>query len=190
VTSSVTVLDRATIREVRAKVFRRQESTLADEARGLALADFEATLTGIRQHMRALVASLPETAFGPQQDDDAGQHAWAAGEIVAHACDAQTNIFGRFLRQAVGLDAGRCVDHPADNTTYPALSRADALLMLDWCDASLAEAFAAAPAGFDLTTSLTFEPLGEMQVGANLMIFAIHEDDHLGQLEDLAGPQS
>lgn len=185
-TSSVTILDRETLREVRAKVFWRHESTLTDEAHGLALADFEATITGIRREMRTLLVALPDAAFVAQPDNDADELVWSAGQIVLHTCDSATNTFGHFLRVAAGLPDGFHAPHVDGKQAYPLAARTDALALLDACDRDLADAFGSAPIGFDLASEATVEPMGTTTIGANMMIFAIHEDDHLGQLQELA----
>lgn len=185
-TSSITILDRATLRETRAKVFRREESTLADEARGMTLAGFEATITGIRRDMRGLLVALPDAAFTEQPANDAGEQVWSAGQVTLHICDTATNIFGNFLRVAAGLPDGFHAPRVEDTHAFPFASRAEALALLDACDRDLAGAFGSAPAGLDLTAEATVEPMGTTTIAANLMIFAIHEDDHLGQLQELA----
>ncbi len=185
-TSSVTILDRSTLREVRAKVFRRQESTLADEAIGLSLVDFEATITGIRREFRALLVALPEAAFEAQPANVAGELTWSAGQVVMHVCDSATNVFGNFLRVAAGLPEGfraPCVEGKQD---YPLASRVEALALFDDCERVLADTFGSAPIGLDLATEATIEPMGTATIGATMMIFAIHEDDHLGQLQEIA----
>lgn len=185
-TRTVSILDRDTLRGVRAKVFHRQESTLADEARNLTLADFEATITGIRRDIRALLLDLPDAAFVAQPDNEADELVWSAGQVVLHLCDSATNTFGRFLRVAAGLPEGFLAPTSAGNAVYPLAARNDALRLLDACDRDLAEALGSIPGGCDVNTEATVDPVGTTTIGGNLMIFAIHEDDHLGQLQELA----
>ncbi len=185
-TRTVSILDRETLHGVREKVFRRQESTLADEARNLELADFVATIVGIRRDMRSLLLDLPDAAFVAQPDNDADELVWSAGQIILHTCDAATNTFGEFLRTAAGLPDGFRAPKGTGTGVYPLATRLDAVALLDACDRELADAFGSIPDNRDVNTEATVDPVGTTTIGGNLMIFAIHEDDHLGQLQELA----
>ncbi|HUG16150.1 MAG TPA: DinB family protein [Thermomicrobiales bacterium] len=173
-----------TIREIRATVFRRRESTLADEASRFSVVDLEVTLLSMRRDIRLLLETLPGAAFTAQPAND--DPVWSAGEIVAHLRHAQMNIFLRATRAAAGLAAGRDAERPDDDGVHPVRSRAASLAILDDADRDLIEVFDSLPDAVDLERTVIDDKLGPTGVRDSLLFLAIHDDDHLGQLRELA----
>jgi hypothetical protein len=172
-----------TIRDVRATVFRRRESTLAEESHRFSLDDLETTLLGMRREIRLLLESLPEAAFAAQPAPD--EPAWSAGEILAHVRHAQMNIFLRATRAAAGLPAGRDAERPDDDGVHPIRSRAEALEILDDADHDLVEVLEGLSRAIDIDGTIEDDRLGHVGVKDSLLFLTIHDDDHLGQLIEL-----
>jgi len=182
VTRSVMVIERATLREIRSKVFREQASTMRDEAARFSLPDFEATLTELRRGIRALLLALPDSAFVPDAGDGESD-IWKAGQVIGHVYDAQTNTFLRPVRLIAGMPQGPTAYSPGATMSYPLLSREGALATLDNADRDLLEVLGLLSPEVDLCRSYEDERVGKVSIRALLLFLAIHDDDHLGQLE-------
>jgi hypothetical protein len=182
-TIAVTLIESAQLREIRARVFRTRETTVADAARAYGLADYEATLTGMRREMRELVETLPDTAFELQLTSDDPR--WSAGEVVGHIRHAQMNIYLPAARAAVARPPGRGAQRPDADGVHPALSRIAALAVLDDAGRDLADFFRELPWNVDLDDTIEDERLGTVGLRDALLYLAIHDDDHLGQLREL-----
>ncbi|RIK45587.1 MAG: hypothetical protein DCC58_05990 [Chloroflexi bacterium] len=183
--ATFTIVNAAALREARAAVFRRRESTIDDEARRYTLRDWEHTLRHYTAAARATVERLPESAFQPQPDDPEGNPVWSAGQIVGHLFEAQVNIFFRAIRQAAGIDAAR---EATELTTAPLTThtdREDALAILTAADDDIDALFAHLNIGIDLTAQHDIEPFGQIGIGGLLMFAAIHAEDHATQLGEL-----
>jgi hypothetical protein len=183
-TASLTLIDSMTLRAIRARVFRTRETTMADESRAYGLSDLEATLTGMRHEMRALLETLPTEAFEVQITDD--EPVWSAGEVIGHVRHAQMNIFLRAARAAADLPPGPEAQRPDADGVHPALSRIAALAVLDDADRDLAALFRQLSWNVDLSDTIHDERLGTVGLLDALLYLAIHDDDHLGQLRELA----
>jgi hypothetical protein len=103
--SSVAALDHAAFGAIIQRVFRERTSTMVDEARPYSVAELHDSLTSSRRAMRALLETLPETAFEPQPAIG-DEPCWSAGQIVVHTVEYQVNTFLRAARLAVGLVPG------------------------------------------------------------------------------------
>lgn len=180
---TATRISSAALREIRARVFRRREATLIEEASRYNIHDYEVTVLSTRRDIRLLLETLPAAAFEAQPTTDIP--IWSAGEVIAHVRHAQMNIFLRGTRLAAGLPAGRAAERPDDAGTHPICERAAALAILDDADLDLIEVFDSLTAESDTDSTTQDDLLGEVTVRSTLLFLAIHEDDHLGQLREL-----
>jgi hypothetical protein len=184
VARSVMVIDREALRDIRTKVFREQTSTMRDEAARFSLPDFEATLTDLRRGIRSLLLALPDSAFVPDSTDT-DVEVWKAGQVIGHVYDAQTNTFLRPVRLIAGMPQGPTAYSPGPTMSYPLLSREGALATLDNADRDLLEVLGLLSPEVDLCRTYEDERVGKVSIRALLLFLAIHDDDHLGQLEGL-----
>jgi hypothetical protein len=184
--SSVAALDHAAFGAIIQRVFRERTSTMVDEARPDSVAEFHDSLTSSRRAMRALLETLPETAFEPQPAIG-DEPCWSAGQIVVHTVEYQVNTFLRAARLAVGLVPGPEVARYQDHATVPTLSRAEALALLDLGDRDVAAVLDELPAGADVAATRQDEFFDAAGYKDMLLFNALHDDDHLAQLRELAG---
>jgi hypothetical protein len=184
-TAQATVIDAAALREVRAKVFRRRESTLDQEATLYGLLYWERTLTHYSARMRDALESLPERAFA-EQPRSAEDEVWSAGQIVRHTLETQVDIFFKAIRQIAGTDEGSTAADLASIPTGVQISQSETLSLLDAIDRDINALFRSLPLGVDLHRTHPMEPFGEVSIGGAFMIAAIHVEDHASQLRELA----
>ncbi len=170
----VTVIDSATLRGIRARVFGRRQTALADEAARYALVDYEVTLTDIRRSIRERLLGLPERAFATGPDS-----CRTAGQLVAQLCDVASRVYLRPARAIVGLPALHA--SPRRPGCSPRLSRAEALDALDAIDRELLEVLGTAGEA-DLLAVHDDPTLGRVRLRDLLLQLAMYEDDVAGQL--------
>jgi hypothetical protein len=183
-TVQATIIDAATLRDVRAKVFRRRESTLDQEALAYGLPDWERTLTHYSARMRDALHALPDRAFEAQPrtgEDDV----WSAGQIVRHTLETQTDVFFKAIRQIADIDEGGTAADLVSIPTGADVGLADTLTMLDAIDRDIDALFRGLPLGVDLHSTHPMEPFGEVSIGGAFMIAAIHAEDHASQMREL-----
>jgi len=179
-------LDHGNERGMIQRVFGERRSTMIDEARPYAVAELHATQARTRDQMRGLLETLPHAAFEPAvKEDEHGEAPWSAGQVIAHAVDAQINTFLRAARLAVGLGLGPDVPSHPDPALMPALSRADSLALLDIGDRDLAELRISPPTDAVSEVTREDEIMGTSGYKDMLLFLCLHDDDHLEQLKVL-----
>lgn len=182
----ITVLQHDYLNDVIVRVFRRQETTLSDEALHYQRADFEATLRDSRAELRATLQSLPELAFAPQPPDGDGAEVWSAGQVVCHLMHAAVVVGITDMRAFLGLPA---VLSEYEQTELPEghiATRAQALSILDAADRDLETFFADLPITADLRASGDSAFFGPISVGGYLLAWCYHERNHAAQAAALA----
>jgi hypothetical protein len=185
VTSTTAALDHAAFQAIIQRVFIGRSSTLVDEARPYSVADLHGVATRTHREIQALLETLPESAFALQAAAN-GEPCWSAGQIVAHAVGYQINVFLRAARLAAGMEPRPDVPNYPDHAAVPALSRADALALLDIGNRDLEDILASLPPGADVEATLENEITGVAGYKDMLLLLGLHDDDHLEQLKTLA----
>jgi hypothetical protein len=156
--------------------------TLEGLAAGISPRDLAIVIGTLRRALRSLVVTAPETAFVPRPGAD-GTEGWCAGQLVDHVCSAQSNVHGRFLRTLVALSSGATSAHPIAPDEPRPLDRAAALATLDAAQHDLEALMAATSADIDERARIATRSFGPLGVRGALLFFAIHEFDHLEQLQ-------
>lgn len=181
------VLSEQEILDLRQAIFRRREISLDAAGRQIGTPSLLATLAAMRSGMRPLLESLPEAAFAPQPANAAGDLDWSAAQTFAHVCDIQVHLWGAWLRAAANLPAGVTLEsHADDHAAYPHLSRTACLALDDTCTAELRETLQALGPQPDPGLGSSMENPWVRTLAETLVMFCIHEQDHLAQLRHLA----
>lgn len=156
---------------------------LLDEAsQGMTLADLRAQAVPMRQALIAAVKTLPDGAFDPQEDG-----VWSAGEVVTHC----NNVLMRFAERAAAM-----MELPEPGWTDD-LVASEEVRVLDK-DATIAAAelidldlwFDHIPADADIEKSDETPNLGKVSGRVWLYFMAVHEANHVEQLEELRAAHS
>jgi hypothetical protein len=130
--------------------------------------------------MLATIETLPEAAWEPRSSGE-DETSWNAGQIILHLANAQSSLVAG-VRQLVDQPAG-------DTTRYELttdIAAMDAIGVFHDMTAEARELFASIPEDADLTRTVETDRLGSLGIKGWLLIMAIHEADHLGQLKSLS----
>jgi Mg-chelatase subunit ChlI len=183
-TASLTVLDSPAVRDLRVRVFRQRELSLVEAAAPYAIHDWQATLRSLRAQTCAALDALPERAFEPQPAS-AGSEVWSAGQVVGHILMAQVDIFGKDARSIAGASVDYTASELAGLPSDAHRSRSEAVRAIERADEALTRLFEELPRDVDITAAVPNEHFGTASIGALLLMIAIHEEDHCGQLREL-----
>lgn len=167
------------LRDLARQCFMTRELTLEDAGRRYEVPALQATVLELREAMRATLASLPDHAFERRATGE-GEEQWAAGQVIAHIANASA-FAATQLAPALGFELATPASY--DITEIP--DRAQALAIADAVLAGTRDFFAALPADLDLERTLANERFGDLGLRGYLMLTAIHDGDHLGQLARL-----
>jgi DinB superfamily len=165
----------------------RGQPILEETSRGVSLDELRERVVRVRQEMVDSTASLPPTAFETQPLDADGNPIWSAGEVVTHC----NGVLMRFVEQAggmIGIDAPTWSDEQAASGEQRALDKAAAVAAADLID--LSGWLAAIPSGADLESSVDHPAFGKLSGRAWLHFIAVHEANHVEQLEELRAAHS
>lgn len=168
------------LRGIRPQVFQDRTTTLSEVGRDIPIDSLRETVAGIRAETRATLEALPDSAFAEQPVAE-GEEVWAAGQVVAHVANAFHSMTGQ-VRPLLGLEAGRQVT-PRSMDEWP--DRASALAILEELDVDTAAFFDALPENGDYSAAMSHARFGEMDSKGWLVLVAMHENDHLGQIRAL-----
>jgi hypothetical protein len=165
----------------------RGQPILDETSRGLSLDELRERVIRMRREMVDLATSLPAGAFEAQPADAGGEPVWSAGEVVTHC----NGVLMRFAERAATM---MNVDPPTWTAEQAASGEQRALDQ----DATVAAAglidlsgwLAAIPAGADLESSVDHPALGTLSGRAWLHFMAVHEANHVEQLEELRATHS
>jgi len=173
------------LREIAGKVFGERSTTLIEASADYEMDDLTSAVRAMRRMMRSSLTSLPETAFDAQPAAE-GEDAWSAGQIVAHIANSQASMSGA-VRSLFGMPEAVAVDRYDldDSATLP--TRDEALDILAKADTGFDAFVSDVPANTDLTKAMPHERFGEMNGKSWMLLMAIHEADHLRQVQTLAG---
>lgn len=179
------VLTSAEVREVRAAAFQRRELTLDEGGRSFSMRTLMATLRSMRAEVRPELEQLAEAAFDAQEPAPDGGLVWSAGQVIDHVYDIQVNVFGGWVRAAVGLPPTTSMPHTEDHADYPHHTRDACLAMYATYTTEIEETLQSLGDNPDPGMTSPMESSFIHSLAAALLMLCIHEDDHLGQLREL-----
>lgn len=171
------------LRAIVERIFRERRSTLQAEGTLIGSARLIISITELRADMRTVVATLPPDAFAQLEDPPPGEAGWTAGQIVSHNADRL--LWALSQAQATlgdGFNSAPPNTLQAGASEPPlVLADAEALEVLAAADEYLSTAL---PALMDADQGQRAAAThhGEMGLPGWLLLIAIHEHDHLGQL--------
>lgn len=164
------------------QVFNDRETTLEAAAAGHSLQDLIQTVQRIRHRMNTTVEGLPPHAFEPQPNDAEGNEVWNAGQIVSHIIASQVRLTGNI---------GALVEYKiepdvSDLESDEELDMAGTRSAIKFATKSLTSTLKAIPEDADFSRTGDGGRFGEMGVRGWLLLTAVHEMDHVQQLQSLA----
>jgi len=164
-------------------VFRDRSSTLQAEGGRVGSARLRGTILTLRIEMSGVVAELSDSDFAPVEDPPPGEAGWTAGQVVSHNAD---RLLWALLHADATLGGGILGSVPPELAAGAAepplpLERDRALAVLTAADQYLNTALTALVAADDGQVA-TGTHHGEMGLPGWLLLIAIHDHDHLGQL--------
>ena len=155
----------------------RGKPFLDEASQGMSLADLRAQAVPMRQALIAAVRTLPDGAFEPQPDS-----AWSAGEVITH-CNFVLMRFAERAAGLMGLPEPEWSDHLAASGEQQVLDKDATIAAAELID--LNEWFDHVPADADLENSADTPNLGKVSGRVWLYFMAVHEANHVEQLEEL-----
>lgn len=167
------------LRGLARQCFMTRDLTLEDAGRRYDVPTLQATVLELREAMRAALVALPDHAFEGRSTGEGEEH-WAAGQVIAHIANA-SSFAATQLAPALGFELAIPATYDISDTP----DRSQALAIADAVLASTRDFFAALPADLDLERTLANERFGDLGLRGYLMLTAIHDGDHLGQLARL-----
>lgn len=170
---------------VGARVFGARESTLEEEASDMSIEDLKSTVRAIRRMFNAAAAGLPESAYERQPDDADGNDVWSAGEIVGHIT-AMTLWTEANIHKLTGQQE---IPPPSEAAAFAEVkvrSKGETLRALDAAESALTRMLDAISEDVDTRRTIEDDTFGSVGVKGWLLLTALHEGDHTGQLRELA----
>lgn len=176
-------LERVTIDQIVARVFRERSTTLQHEADQFNARRLDASIARLRPRLTAAASDLPEAAYLPRPEPEPGEAGWTAGQLVSHNTDRLLWVLGQ---AAQTLGSGVALGAPAAlvaNAAEPPLflSRTESTATWDAADTYVA---ALLPALHDADHGQRAGGTHHGKLGLTgwLLLLIIHDDDHLSQL--------
>ncbi len=161
---------------------------LLDEAsQGMTLADPRATAVPMRQALIAGVQTLPDEAFADQPADAEGNEVWSAGEVITH-CNFVLMRFAERAAGMMGLPEPGWPDELAASGEQRVLDKDATIAAAELID--LGVWFDRIPADADIESSEELPRFGNVSGRTWLYFMAVHEADHVEQLEELRAAHS
>lgn len=170
------------LNEVVRGVFQTKEMTLEGAAANHSLQDLVQTVQRMRHQMNNAVDALPPHAFEPQPDDADGNEVWNAGQIVSHIIGSQVRLTGNI---------GSLVEYTLEQDVSELAPKEDLDMSgtrsaIKFATKALTSTLKAIPEDADLSKTVDAGMFGELGVRGWLMLTAVHEMDHVQQLNSLA----
>ena len=169
------------LREIAVQVFQERSLTLSEAGNRYDLDEMAGTIRAFRRLMRSTLEGLPESAFAAQPPGEGETH-WSAGQVIAHLANSQASMTGT-VRSLLGLPAAAESQRHEVDAILP--TRDEALTILTDLQAGFDAFVEGIPADADLTASMTHERFGDMSSNGWMMLMALHEGDHLRQIQAL-----
>jgi hypothetical protein len=175
----VPIIDPETLRGLEERIFGSGQGSVESAAAEFQRVALEQTIREPRRAMRTAIGALPDRAFDAQPTGPEGEAVWSAGEVVGHIAESML-----WLEFALTRLSGGDPTAPLDMPGVIVRDRAESLATLELADRVLGRNLAS-------TTALSDEPrmdiegLGTLGVRGLLLLHAMHEVEHAGQLAAL-----
>jgi hypothetical protein len=176
-------LNDAELRAIVERVFRDRSSSLQAEGERVGSARLCGSIMTLRVEMIGVVAGISDFGFTPIEDPPPGEAGWTAGQIVSHNAE---RLLWALLHADATLGGGNVGGVPPELAAGAAepplpLERDRALDVLAAADRYLDAALPNLIAADDGRVAAGTHH-GEMGLPGWLLLIAIHDHDHLGQL--------
>ena len=188
-TQTVTILTLERLVEIGQAFFAAQqtgESWVCEPS----IDDLAATILERRERLREVVATAPDTSFGPQPPDADGNPVWTAGQCADHIVNAQYGACETAIIALITPGGFAAFEQPLPSDEVPAppaLDRAAALARLDRATPDYERLLDGIPRDADLSVTIdNHRYFGAINLKAILLISAWHEQGHAAQIERLA----
>ena len=165
----------------------RGKSFLDEASRGMTREQLTSQAIQMRQELVAAVKTLPEGAFEPQSTDAEGNEVWSAGEVITH-CNGVLMRFAERGAALSGRDAPAWPEALVASGEQRALDKEAAIAAAE--QVKLENWFARLPADADLEVSGESPAIGKVSPRVWLYFMAVHEANHVEQLEELRAAHS
>ena len=165
----------------------RGKSFLDEASQGMTLDQLTNQAAQMRRELIAVTKTLPDAAFEPQSVDAGGNEVWSAGEIVTH-CNFVLMRFAERGAALAGMETPTWSDELTASGEQRVLDKASAIAAAELVDHD--DWFATIPADVDLENSDTSPALGKVSPRVWLHFMAVHEANHVEQLEELRAAHS
>jgi hypothetical protein len=165
----------------------RGQPILDETSQDKSLDELRSNVLLTRHAMIDSARSLPGGAFAVQSPDADGNPVWSAGEVITHC----NSVLMGFTNRASGMMNIAAPDWTAEQYASEEerpLDRDAAIAAVELMD--LSDWLAAIPADADLETSVDHPALGRLSGRAWLHFMAVHEANHVEQLEELHAANS
>lgn len=160
----------------------RGKSFLDESSQGMTLDQLTSQAAQMRRELIAAAKTLPDAAFEPQPADANGNAVWSAGEVITH-CNFVLMRFAERGAAMAGMDTPDWSDELAASGEQRVLDKAAAIAAAECID--LDEWFAAIPDDVDLENADHSPAIGKVSPRVWLHFMAVHEANHVEQLEEL-----
>lgn len=173
-----------TVNDLRDQIAQiRSQPTLAyEKGQHCSLDELRQAMSDTRLALVAAIRSASDSAFEPQPANDEGDEVWSVGPIVAHCNGAMMNIGGQALTQ-MGVEAGEPPAALAAAAESRVMSRDEAIASATVIDTD--DFFAMIPDDERLDKAADHDFFGTMTGRTWLYFMAMHEAEHIGQIESL-----
>lgn len=165
----------------------RGKSFLDEASQGMTLEQLTSQAAQMRRELIAATKTLPDGAFEPQPADADGNAVWSAGEIVTH-CNFVLMRFAERGAALAGMDAPTWSDDLTASGEQRVLDKDTAIATAELDN--LDDWFATIPADVDLENSDDSPAIGKISPRVWLYFMAVHEANHVEQLEELRAAHS
>ena len=160
----------------------RGQPILDEASRGKSFDELRELVVEMRRELADTAKTLPDGAFEAQPASPDGQPVWSAGEVVTH-CNGVLMSFTERAAAMMGIDPPTWTGEQAASGEQriidknAAVAAAELIDLNPWLDTI--------PPGVDLETSADSPALGKVSGRVWLYFMAVHEANHVEQLEEL-----
>jgi len=165
----------------------RGEPILDETSQGKTLDELRANASQMRRALIDAARTLPDAAFEAQAPDADGRPVWSAGEVITH-CNGVLTRFADRAADMAGVDPPGWTAAQLATGEQRLLDREAAIAAVEAVDPSAW--LAAIPADADLESAVDHPAFGKMSARAWLHFMAVHEANHVEQLEELRAEPS
>ena len=165
----------------------RGKSLLDKASQGMTLEQLTSQAARMRHELIAVTKSLPAGAFDAQPASSDGNEVWSAGEVITH-CNFVLMRFAEHGAALAGMDTPEWSASLVASGEQQILDKDAAIAAAEMID--LDDWFAAIPASVDLESSDHSPAIGTVSPRVWLYFMAVHEANHIEQLQELRAAHS